>query len=336
MVPQGGVRVLVELANDLVIRGRNVTIVTSTSNYSIPFHISDEVSIVSTSKYSSKYLSYIIYLLKAPFYMRRGLIIANYFITYYVSLVAIIFFRASLLYFVQGIETTRRGFFGWILNFLCRMTYYSNKIITSNKYLYDWLSIHHRTPISSIEIGVSDQFLDEIRANEEKIYDVIYFARSENFKRIDRFYEIVDRLSSLTFVVVSQDREIIKKISLLYPNVVCIVPNTTLQLISYIDKAKILLYTSEYEGFGLPPLECMARGVPAVVFHNAGIMVYCLEGFNSFIVNSVDEAVNMIVKVNESKVLCSELSANAYNTALDYRMSDAFSRMNEIIDSSIS
>ena len=81
IVPQGGVRVLVELANDLVLRGSKVTIVTSTLNYSIPFDILSEISIIATSKYRSKYLSYVIYMFVAPFYMRKGLIIANYFIT---------------------------------------------------------------------------------------------------------------------------------------------------------------------------------------------------------------------------------------------------------------
>ena len=337
IVPQGGVRVLVELANDLVLRGSKVTIVTSTLNYSIPFDILSEISIIATSKYRSKYLSYVIYMFVAPFYMRKGLIIANYFITYYVSIIAATCFDGKLLYFVQGIETTKQGILGWIFNFLCRVTYHSNRIITSNQYLYDWLSVNYQVPISSIDIGISDQFFDENIVNNKKEYDVIYFARDENFKRIDRFYEIIDELSSIKFIVVSQDLNLIENIrSRQHTNVICTKPDNTAQLINYIDQAKFLLYTSEYEGFGLPPLECMARGVPAVVFHNDGIMTYCVNGYNSFVVNSVDEAVNMIVKVNEPKVLYSEISINAYNTALDYRMTDALSRMNKIIDSSIS
>jgi len=336
MVPQGGVRVLVELANDLVLKGGEVTIVTSTLNYSVPFDMSNEVSVVATSEYESKYLSYVIYIFIAPFYMRRGLIIANYFITYYVSLIATIFFDVKLLYFVQGIETTRRGGFGWILNFLCRMTYYSKAIIASNNYLYEWLSMHYRVPVSSIGIGINDQFLDKGRTNNKKVYDVIYFARPEFFKRIDRFYEIVDRLSSLKFMVISQDLELIEKIRFMCPNVVCVTPDNTRQLIDHIDKARFLLYTSEYEGFGLPPLECMARGIPAIVFHNDGIMTYCVDGYNSFVVNSVDDAINAITRINECKMLGLELSTNAYKTAQDYRLSTSFARMSKIIDNYIS
>jgi glycosyltransferase involved in cell wall biosynthesis len=334
LVPQGGVRVLVDIANDQTSRGRNVVIVTSTLDFSIPFYLSEKVTIRQTSKYKSKYLSYIIFLLKSPFYMKDGLIIANYFVTYYVSIVASFIFNLKIIYFVQGIESIRKGTGGWILNQICRASYNSKNIIVTNKYLYEWLKANYNTPMLSIDIGVSDQFIYQEFEICDKKYDVIYFARDEDFKRIDRFYKVAELVDNVNFLVISQDYDLISKIKSKYKNMDFAMPKNTFELIKHIDSVKMVLYTSEYEGFGLPPLECMARKVPAVVFHNDGIAIYCVNNSNSIIVYSEEEAVNAIYKILKSKYFKDMLSTNAYKTALGFRLSKSLDKLNEIIDRS--
>ena len=46
---------------------------------------------------------------------------------------------------------------------------------------------------------------------------------------------------------------------------------TTDDLVSLYTGAEAFVFTSAYEGFGLPPLEAMACGTPAVVFDNSSI-----------------------------------------------------------------
>jgi glycosyltransferase involved in cell wall biosynthesis len=42
-------------------------------------------------------------------------------------------------------------------------------------------------------------------------------------------------------------------------------------LVSLYTAAEAFVFTSAYEGFGLPPLEAMACGTPAVVFDNSSV-----------------------------------------------------------------
>ena len=46
---------------------------------------------------------------------------------------------------------------------------------------------------------------------------------------------------------------------------------TTDDLVALYSAAEVFVFTSAYEGFGLPPLEAMACGTPAVVFDNSSL-----------------------------------------------------------------
>ena len=46
---------------------------------------------------------------------------------------------------------------------------------------------------------------------------------------------------------------------------------TTDDLVALYTAAELFVFTSAYEGFGLPPLEAMACGTPAVVFDNSSL-----------------------------------------------------------------
>jgi glycosyltransferase involved in cell wall biosynthesis len=46
---------------------------------------------------------------------------------------------------------------------------------------------------------------------------------------------------------------------------------TSEDLVALYTAAEVFVFTSAYEGFGLPPLEAMACGTPAVVFDNSSL-----------------------------------------------------------------
>ncbi|EFH5474660.1 glycosyltransferase, partial [Escherichia coli] len=93
------------------------------------------------------------------------------------------------------------------------------------------------------------------------------------------------------------------------------IPENDQELISLIDKCKIYLLTSSQEGFSLPPLECMARGVIPVVFECGGPEIYIEDGLNGFIVNTIDEASETILKLVKSYDSLIEIKTKAVGTA---------------------
>ena len=91
-------------------------------------------------------------------------------------------------------------------------------------------------------------------------------------------------------------------------------------LISYYQQADIFLYTSWYEGFGMPPLEAMACETAVVATKCGGIDDYAVHDFNSLLAEPEDEE-KLIVHM-ESLLMNEErreyLAVNGRKTAVDY------------------
>lgn len=52
------------------------------------------------------------------------------------------------------------------------------------------------------------------------------------------------------------------------------------EIVESYQQADLLLFTSWYEGFGMPPLEAMACGTPVVATNSGGVQEYALHGYN--------------------------------------------------------
>lgn len=66
-----------------------------------------------------------------------------------------------------------------------------------------------------------------------------------------------------------------------------------------INQSKLLVCASWYEGFSLPVLEAMSCGTPVITTANQGAESFCINGYNSFVVNygDVKSLINKIVEV---------------------------------------
>ena len=69
------------------------------------------------------------------------------------------------------------------------------------------------------------------------------------------------------------------------------------ELCKYYSAADVFVYTSLYEGFGLPPLEAMACGCPVVMTDSLGSRDYAVPDVNSIIVQKNPKAI--AVAINE-------------------------------------
>ncbi len=97
------------------------------------------------------------------------------------------------------------------------------------------------------------------------------------------------------------------------------------------NKVSLLVSCSMYEGFGLPVLEAMACGVPAITTASMGVESFCKDGFNSFIVNYGDKKSfsERITDVLLLKTDVKSLVENGFETALEY---SAFNAINFFVN----
>ena len=80
------------------------------------------------------------------------------------------------------------------------------------------------------------------------------------------------------------------------------------ELLSFVGHAHALIMPSLYEGFGLPPIEAMAAGVPVVVARAASLPEVCGESALYFDPISVEDIATKLVAIAFDTDLCRQLT----------------------------
>lgn len=75
------------------------------------------------------------------------------------------------------------------------------------------------------------------------------------------------------------------------------------------NRSHIFIYPSLYEGFGIPPLEAMACGVPVIASHAASLPEVCKDAALYIDPLSINELSSAITKLIQSNELCENYSA---------------------------
>lgn len=322
----GGLRVLCQIANMLVTKGYEVSFLLPKGRLNHVFNLDPRVGLRQIGfSFNSKILDWIFFCMVAPFYMKNAIVVANFFVTFYPSLLAKLLWKnVKIIYFIQDVEYLFiRGFSRYVAKFLCELTYNSKHAITvaANPYLYGKLS-EYNSQLKLFNLGIDDCFLDISIPASEKLYDVIYFLRDDPRKRLDRFDHLLNGFNknNIKVICVSQSGKLLDEYRDRVDKVVK--PKNDQELISIIDSAKIMLLTSEQEGFSLPPLECMARGVIPVLFECGGPQVYAKHGENAFVIEP-DNYEAMLITINDvlKSAELKKIAKQCIDTASHYRMS---------------
>lgn len=296
-----------------------------------PFLISERVVVRRIGFVTPwKALNYIAFLLLLPFRLpRRSIFMATFFVTYYSVRLAAAIRRRPYLYFVQDIESKYMGLRGTVLNALCNLTYRDQHILAANSYLRETLRQRFHCNSRSIDIGPSEIFYYR-PVRVPKRFNVIYFLREEQWKGLDRFQRLLAISGGrLTFLCVSQNEKLFNAV--VDPAVTCCKPQGDDELIDCIDSSEVLLSTSYREGFSLPPLEAMARGVPPVLFRCGGPDVYVQAGVNAIYVENETQVVEETAALLRNPEQYALMRRAAVSTAERFRLKRGLLQATELI-----
>lgn len=98
--------------------------------------------------------------------------------------------------------------------------------------------------------------------------------------------------------------------------------------------ADILLFTSWYEGFGMPPLESMASGVPVVMTASGGVSTYAEHGVNSLLAEpgDVDSLAEGVMTLLEDPDMRRALGSEGRKTSLRFQWRDVIKDLEEALE----
>ena len=322
LTAHGGNRVLVAVANALVQSGHQCRVLAPGQVPAMPFKFDPRVEVeFAGPQVANKALRWLLFSAYLAVALRGRDVIANHFVTAVAARIAQLTSSARVVYLVQDIEYRfYRGILRSVARWLCLWSYRLPLLLPANGYLEKELQRHGVRPLPALRLGVAAAFFSEPPAAGAKSFDVVYFLRREPHKRIDRFQAIARLLldSGVTIAGISQDEALIKECA---PSLTAAFrPADDHALIAVLDQARLLLLTSEQEGFALPPLEAMARGLPAVMFPCGGPGEYARDGYNCVMVGdeSTDTAAREILRLLRDGPCYGRLSANARATAADF------------------
>lgn len=302
ITPHGGNRVLLKIASYLASSDFDVTIV-STSKNKTKYELSELVNIkVIFGNIKNKYIRFVLFLICCPFYMKKGGIISNHFLTFYPSYFAQCFFKSKNIFFIQGIEAECFNEYPRIIQFILKkINYFAFKIadnVSANKFLTKRVE-KYGDVCYEFNLGIDAKYFnDNIK---DKKYDIIYFLRREKNKGLNRFEKIISNNEKLKFLCVSQDFSLLDEMNNKYSNLNVCCPMDDDELFELIDSSKVLLLTSYNEGFSLPPLEAMFRGVPLIYYDCGGPSAYATVE-NSIIIKVSQDFTQAFRKIDDNYI----------------------------------
>ncbi len=196
----------------------------------------------------------------------------------------------------------------------------------SRKEIVDCLNIE-KNKISVIYCGVSNKFTNKEHnvCNSLDYEYVLAVSSIDPRKNFSRLLSAVNLLNSNTkLVIIGNKNKVFQNVGLnLSKRVVFLGHVSDEKLHKYYSNAKLFIFPSVYEGFGLPPLEAMAMGCPTIVsdievFHE--VFGDATRYFNPYDINDI---ANCIHSVLNSDSIRTDLINQGYKKAQKFNWEES-------------
>ncbi|HLS05799.1 MAG TPA: glycosyltransferase family 4 protein [Wenzhouxiangella sp.] len=322
----GGNRVLIAVANALAASGATCEFLVPGGCEQPGFSLAPEIAVTAiTRPRGNKVVRWLLFMLAAVPRLRGQNILANHFVTALSAVLATRFRRRSFAWLVQDLEYRfYPAPLSWLAWLACRLAWRRAIVLPANPYLHRQLKKRGVAAEPPLALGVAQSFIETPRS-ESRDLDVLMMLRHGRHKRLDRYRQIAADLHARGISVAA----IAPETALFEPFGdslhTCLVPDSDKQIVALMDRCRIFLLASEHEGFALPPLEAMARGLAVVTFPAGGPSVYVKKDVNAAVVDDCSEqtAVSVIEELLSSHDKRARLAANGRLTAQEYSLESA-------------
>jgi glycosyltransferase involved in cell wall biosynthesis len=216
-------------------------------------------------------------------------------------------------------------FFKLLLNYGLKK---ANYIITPSNHSKKMLREIYNLPDNRIKVihNGADSFFagrnEQIASLPDKF--ILYLGRINKMKNLGNLLKAYNKIMHLIeykLVVIGNDKKAFQKeldsIDCNFPeNRVLFFENITpAQKDFVLSKASLFVFPSLYEGFGLPPIEAMAKGCPVIVSNNSSLLEVCADAAVYINPEDVDEIASTMYEVLSKEKLLKHLSIAGKNRA---------------------
>jgi len=195
------------------------------------------------------------------------------------------------------------------------------------------LMARYDIPSEVISNGIDVNVYKPIEKNEDKELLTVLLVGNPHL----RFKAFNDAIEALQIAWNRGLRFQVKWVCQSPPNVQTIFPIETIihpkqeVLIQCYQEADLFLFTSWYEGFGMPPLEAMSCGTPVITSNCGGVMEYAVSEYNCLLADpgDVEQFAYHLERLLKDKELRKSLSEKGRETALPLRYENVVLKIEE-------
>ncbi len=349
----GGVRVIVELANVLA-RKYDVAIVLPNGTDDCTFYIDPAVRIEKTGAVPSGIVGRVTGLLKPFFYLKKKYADDVIIVTDPIQSILFALFRFKKGYrFVQADDyrifddllLLKNRFFLALYKTATKLSYRRNigYIFNSD---FTWRqfvdlkgkSVPKRIVHPSVNHAVFNADKRDMHNNSDnQKYNIALIARKHPMKRFGDFIVVYRQIKTMPEVMVH-----IGKITIISHDDLSaydlkdferVVPRSDREISEVFNASDIYIFTSEWEGFGLPPLEAMSCGCAVIASDAKGIREYAVDGENALLYAPGDTGglKYNLIRLLSDPVLLEKLQQNGLKRAGEFSWEKSAKMLEEII-----